>query len=92
MVEAPAALEAAGCLCHAAGGNEQSENLPARAVEVLDMRKASEAQAGRERAQRKQDGARQRPLPKAKDRKAETHNLSMYRDGRRAVAEEVKGK
>lgn len=46
VVEAPLALKAAGRLRHAPRSNQQSENLPVRAVKVLDVRKAGKAQAG----------------------------------------------
>lgn len=81
MVETPPALEAARRLCHAPGGNQQGENLPARAMKIFDGRKAGEPQATEECAQRQDNGADQRSLPQAKDVGAEKHNLSMYSAG-----------
>jgi len=81
MIEAPFALEAAGSLGHAPRSNQQSENLPVRSVQVLDVRKAGQAQAGGKCAQRKENGAHERFLPQAKDREEEMHNPSMYRGG-----------
>jgi len=82
MVEAPSALQAAGCLRHAPRGNQQGKNLPSRAAQVSDERKPGQTQAGREGAQRESDGANERRLPQAKDGNEETHNPSMYRGGR----------
>lgn len=81
MVEAPLSPQAAGSLCHAPRGNQQSENLPVRSMQVLDVRKAGQAQAGGKCAQRKENGAHERFLPQAKDREEEMHNPSMYRGG-----------
>ena len=81
MVEAPLSPQAAGSLCHAPRGNQQSENLPVRSMQVLDVRKAGQAQAGGKRAQRKENGAHERFLPHAEDREEVMHNPSMYRGG-----------
>ena len=85
VVEAPLTPQAAGGLRHAPCCNQQSENLPVRAVHVFDAGKAGEAQAGGKCAHRKENGAHQRPLPQAKDREEEMHNPSMYRGGAKAL-------
>ena len=85
VVEAPLTPQAAGGLRHAPCCNQQSENLPVRAVHVFDAGKAGEAQAGGKCAHRKEDGAHQRPLPQAKDREEVMHNPSMYRGGAKAL-------
>ena len=74
MVEAPLSLEAAGCLCHAPYCNQQSENLPVGAVEVLYVRKAGEVQAGGKCAEREKNGADERFLPQAEDLEEMVHN------------------
>jgi|GEM_PF-4722791 len=81
VVEAPFALEAAGCLGHAPYGNQQSENLPVGALEVFYVREAGEAQAGGKCAEREKNGADERFLPQAEDREEMMHNPSMYRGG-----------
>lgn len=78
VVQAPFALNTAGRLRHAPDGDEESEDLPVRAVEILDAGKAGEAQAGGKCADREQDGPNQRFLPQTKDREKMMHNPSMY--------------
>ena len=73
MIEAPFALDAAGGLCHAPRGNQQSENLPVGAVEVFYVRETGEVQAGGKCAQREKDGAHERFLPQAEDQEEMTH-------------------
>ncbi len=51
MVKTPPPLQAASRLCHAPGGDEQGKNQPPRTVEILNVGKSSEPQAGRECAQ-----------------------------------------
>ncbi len=75
MVEAPFVLEATDGFAHSPGGHHQGGDLPVRAVQVLDVRKPCEAQAGQERAQRKNDGADQRFLPQSKDGEERNHSL-----------------
>ena len=77
VVEAPFALEAAGSLGHAPRGHQQSENLPVGAVEILDVRKAGEVQAGGKCAEREENGAHERFFAQAKDGE-QMHNPSMY--------------
>jgi hypothetical protein len=74
VVEAPLALEAAGGLCHAPHGNQQSENLPVGAVEVFNVREAGKVQAGGKCAQRQENGADERFLPQAEDQEEMMHN------------------
>lgn len=81
VVEAPPTPQAARSLCHAPRGNQQSENLPVRSMQVLYVRKAGQAQAGGKGAQREENGADKGFLPQAKDREEEMHNPSMYRGG-----------
>ena len=91
VVKAPFALKAAGRLRHAPDGNQQSKDLPVRAVNIFDAGKAGKAQAGGKCPHREQDGANQRFLPQAKDREEEMHNLSMYSRGRCTAAALYRG-
>jgi hypothetical protein len=81
VVEAPPTLKAASGLCHAPRGSQKREELPWRSVQVLDVRKSGQAQAGGKCAYRKENGADEGFLPQAKDREEEMHNPSMYRGG-----------
>jgi hypothetical protein len=80
VVKAPLAPKTAGGLCHSPHGNQQSENLPVGAVEVLYVRKAGEVQAGGECAEREDDGADERFLPQAENLEEMMHNSSEYAD------------
>jgi hypothetical protein len=77
MVEAPPPLQAAGGLCHAPCGNQQSENLPTCAVKIFDIGESRQAQTGGKCTHRENDGADQRLLAQAEDRRAEGHNFSL---------------
>jgi hypothetical protein len=81
VVEAPLALEAAGGFGHAPQGDQQSENLPVGAVEVLYVRKAGKVQAGGKCTEREDDGADERFLPQAEDQEEMMHNTSEYAGG-----------
>ncbi len=63
MVKVPFALQAAGRLRHAQSRNQKRKKLPIRAMQILDVWKAGQAQAGGKGAERKESGARQRSLP-----------------------------
>lgn len=81
MVETPLAAQATSCFCHAPRGHQKGKKLPGRAVKIVDIREAGQAQAGGKCAQRKNDGAQQRFLPQTEDVGTKPHNLSLYRDG-----------
>jgi hypothetical protein len=50
-------------------------------MQILNMWKAGQVQAGAKCAQRKENGARQRTLPQTEDVGEKPHNLSLYRGG-----------
>lgn len=77
MVQAPFAAQAAGGLDHAPQHHRRQQNLPGRSVQRLFVRKSGQAHAGRQRAERQQYAARQRPLPQTKDVEAGNHDTSM---------------
>lgn len=79
MVKAPSAVKAASCLAHSPGSHQQGDDLPMRAMQILNMRKSGEAQAGQERAQGQNEGAHERFLPKAKDGEQGNHGLYKCR-------------
>lgn len=81
VVEAPSAAQATGRLRHAPCGNQEGQKLPIRAVQIVDVWEAGEAQAGGKCAQGKEHGAQQRFLPQTEDVRAKAHHLSLYRDG-----------
>jgi hypothetical protein len=74
VVEAPFALEAAGCLCHTPQSYQQSENLPVGSVEVFYVWEAGKVQAGGKCAEREKNSADQRFLPQAEDSEEMMHN------------------
>src|ERR1035438_3319070 len=67
MVETPAATEAASRLDHSPRGQGHGKKLPARALQRITVVKRVDAQAGRQRAERQDQGAGQRPLPQPED-------------------------
>jgi hypothetical protein len=81
VIEAPLALQAAGCLCHAPRSHQQSKRLPRRSVQVLDVREPRQTQTGGKRAQREKNRARQRFLPYIEEIQTKPHNLPLYRGG-----------
>jgi len=76
--QAPSAFQAAGRLYHPPAGKRHCHNLPVRSVEILDIRKARQAQAGCKGAQGQQDAAKERPLPELERvGKRKRHSVSL---------------
>src|ERR1035441_2490105 len=79
VVEAPFAPQAAGGLHHPPADEGHDKNLPKRGVQVVGIRKAFKAQAGREGGEGEQDAAEQGFRPRAKDGGTGQHHTSYCR-------------
>jgi hypothetical protein len=79
VVEAPAALQATGRLCHAPGGDQQGDDLPVGAMKVLDVGKSGQTEAGSKGTDREENGSGEGFLPQAEDGEVRRHSISLYR-------------
>ena len=79
MVGAPLAAEAADGFHHAPRGDQESDDLPVGGMEVADVGKAGDAEAGRKGSKREEDGAGEGLLAQAEDREEGLHDWFYYR-------------
>lgn len=74
MVKAPPLSDAARGFAQPPARGQHREHLPARSVQILNIRKAGKKEAGRKRAQGQTYAAHQTFLPQMKKGKLHDHN------------------
>lgn len=91
MVEAPAAAKTASGFGHSPCGQEQGQDLPARAVQVFNMGKSCQSKCKKKSANGENNAADDRFAAQAQDGVGRKHNSSNVARGREEAPASWKG-